>query len=77
MTMAKRVANIRIKRVYDPPDKDDGTRMLVDRLWPPTQRGGSVDVVAEGDRAEPGNCACGSVMIRRDEPSLATGTTLN
>lgn len=26
--------NIKIKRVYDPPKKDDGTRILVDRLWP-------------------------------------------
>lgn len=26
--------NIKIKRVYEQPDKDDGTRILVDRLWP-------------------------------------------
>lgn len=32
--MMERDADIRIKRVYDPPDKDDGTRVLVDRLWP-------------------------------------------
>lgn len=25
---------IRVKRVYDPPSADDGTRVLVDRLWP-------------------------------------------
>lgn len=25
---------IKIKRVYDPPSKDDGKRVLVDRLWP-------------------------------------------
>lgn len=25
---------IRIKRVYEAPDKDDGARILVDRLWP-------------------------------------------
>lgn len=25
---------IRIKRVYDPPEPDDGLRFLVDRLWP-------------------------------------------
>jgi uncharacterized protein YeaO (DUF488 family) len=25
---------IKIKRVYDPPTKDDGFRVLVDRLWP-------------------------------------------
>ena len=25
---------IQIKRVYDPPDPEDGKRILVDRLWP-------------------------------------------
>ena len=25
---------MKIKRVYDKPDKDDGLRILVDRLWP-------------------------------------------
>ncbi len=25
---------IKIKRVYEPPSKDDGMRILVDRLWP-------------------------------------------
>ena len=27
-------ANIRTKRVYEPPSEDDGLRVLVDRLWP-------------------------------------------
>jgi uncharacterized protein YeaO (DUF488 family) len=26
--------NIKIKRVYEKPDKEDGMRILVDRLWP-------------------------------------------
>jgi uncharacterized protein YeaO (DUF488 family) len=26
--------HIKIKRVYEKPDKTDGTRILVDRLWP-------------------------------------------
>ncbi len=26
--------NIKIKRVYEPPETNDGTRILVDRLWP-------------------------------------------
>jgi uncharacterized protein YeaO (DUF488 family) len=26
--------DLRIKRVYEPPDAADGTRILVDRLWP-------------------------------------------
>lgn len=25
---------VKVKRVYDPPGRDDGTRVLVDRLWP-------------------------------------------
>ena len=35
MRMAARTTNtIRIKRVYDPAQPDDGRRILVDRLWP-------------------------------------------
>jgi uncharacterized protein YeaO (DUF488 family) len=26
--------SLKIKRVYDPPEKTDGNRILVDRLWP-------------------------------------------
>ena len=38
--------NIKIKRVYEPPDKDDGMRILVDRLWPRglTKEKASVDL---------------------------------
>lgn len=25
---------LRVKRVYQPPDREDGVRVLVDRLWP-------------------------------------------
>ncbi|MFJ4628048.1 DUF488 domain-containing protein [Streptomyces sp. NPDC088847] len=25
---------VRVRRVYDPPEQDDGVRVLVDRLWP-------------------------------------------
>ncbi len=32
--MAKQNLDIRIKRVYEPPDERDGHRFLVDRLWP-------------------------------------------
>ena len=27
-------AEVRVRRAYDPPDADDGQRVLVDRLWP-------------------------------------------
>jgi uncharacterized protein YeaO (DUF488 family) len=38
--------NIKIKRVYEQPDKNDGLRILVDRLWPRglTKEKASVDL---------------------------------
>ncbi|SCX40852.1 DUF488 domain-containing protein [Nitrosospira sp. Nsp1] len=38
--------NIGIKRVYEPPEKEDGVRILVDRLWPRglTKEKASVDI---------------------------------
>jgi uncharacterized protein YeaO (DUF488 family) len=27
-------SNVRLKRAYEPPEKTDGARILVDRLWP-------------------------------------------
>ena len=27
-------SNVRLKRAYEPPEETDGTRILVDRLWP-------------------------------------------
>lgn len=34
--MSSKIArkNIKLKRAYDPPNPDDGIRILVDRLWP-------------------------------------------
>jgi len=32
--MKARVAHLSIKRVYEGPTEEDGTRVLVDRLWP-------------------------------------------
>jgi uncharacterized protein YeaO (DUF488 family) len=26
--------DVRVRRVYDEPEPDDGTRVLVDRVWP-------------------------------------------
>lgn len=34
MTRKIAAANIKLKRAYDPPAAADGTRILVDRLWP-------------------------------------------
>ena len=32
--MAPMAPDIRVKRIYDPPDAKDGARVLVDGLWP-------------------------------------------
>ena len=32
--MLQAAPDIRVKRIYDPPDREDGARVLVDRLWP-------------------------------------------
>lgn len=32
--MDTRHLDLRIRRAYDPPEADDGTRILIDRLWP-------------------------------------------
>jgi uncharacterized protein YeaO (DUF488 family) len=34
LTYAVPSQNVRIKRIYEPASKADGTRILVDRLWP-------------------------------------------
>ena len=32
--MKKKTSRFQVKRVYDPPDARDGTRILVDGIWP-------------------------------------------
>jgi uncharacterized protein YeaO (DUF488 family) len=36
MSMNKKISadHVRLKRAYEPPASDDGTRILIDRLWP-------------------------------------------
>lgn len=34
MSSRIKAGNVRLKRAYEPPAHDDGTRVLVDRLWP-------------------------------------------
>jgi uncharacterized protein YeaO (DUF488 family) len=34
MSQSKAASGVTIKRAYDPPSPHDGTRVLVDRLWP-------------------------------------------
>jgi uncharacterized protein YeaO (DUF488 family) len=37
-------ANVKLKRAYDAPSEDDGTRILIDRLWPRGVRKGSAAI---------------------------------
>ena len=46
---------IRIKRVYDPPAKEDGARFLVDRLWPRGMKKEAVHVAAWYKEVAPSN----------------------
>ncbi len=34
LTSTEAPLRIRLRRIYDPPEADDGVRILVDRLWP-------------------------------------------
>ena len=42
--MPKAAPDIQVKRVYDPPDRNDGARVLVDRLWPRGARKETVEL---------------------------------
>ena len=44
--MSRRSSRLGVKRVYEPPQASDGTRVLVDRIWPRglTKEQASVDV---------------------------------
>jgi uncharacterized protein YeaO (DUF488 family) len=42
--MPKAAPDIRVKRIYDPPDRKDGARVLVDRLWPRGARKETVEL---------------------------------
>lgn len=46
---------IRIKRVYEPPAKEDGARFLVDRLWPRGTKKEALHLAAWYKEAAPSN----------------------
>jgi uncharacterized protein YeaO (DUF488 family) len=48
-------ASIRVKRAYDPPGKDDGLRVLIDRLWPRGLSKGSLKLDAWVKHLSPSN----------------------
>ena len=58
---------IRVKRVYEKPSKEDGFRLLVDRLWPRgmTKESAARGSVDERDCAE--RCAAEMVWARSGE----------
>jgi hypothetical protein len=68
---AKRVGDIRIKRAYEPSAPADGTRILVDRLWPRgvTKEALALERWARSDRAM--RYAAGSATIPTAGPNSA------
>jgi uncharacterized protein YeaO (DUF488 family) len=46
---------IKTKRVYDPPAKEDGTRFLVERLWPRGMKKEAVHLAAWCKQVAPSN----------------------
>ncbi len=46
---------IKIRRVYDKPGPDEGSRFLIDRLWPRGKRKEDLDMVAWLKEASPSN----------------------
>jgi uncharacterized protein YeaO (DUF488 family) len=44
---------IRIKRVYDPPAKEDGSRFLVERLWPRGMKKEALPMTAWAEEVAP------------------------
>jgi uncharacterized protein YeaO (DUF488 family) len=58
-------SEVRVRRVYDEPSPEDGTRVLVDRIWPR----GLAKATAEIDEwakvvARPPSCGAGTDTIR-------------
>jgi uncharacterized protein YeaO (DUF488 family) len=53
MTRTLQKFDIRLKRAYEPASSDDGTRILVDRLWPRGVRKANVAVDHWGEEIAP------------------------
>jgi methylated-DNA-protein-cysteine methyltransferase related protein len=68
--------SIRVKRVYERPSRDDGVRVLVDRLWPRgiSKAAARIDVWMK-DLAPSAPCAPGSATTRTAGPNFAGATT--
>ena len=78
---------VQVRRVYDPPGPDDGTRVLVDRLWPHRARAtgairgsGSLAGTGTARNSDIAHCdqAAGDQWSRgagRDPPPLTSATS--
>lgn len=68
-------SHLQLKRAYEPVEPSDGTRILIDRLWP---RGVSKEKAALDDWmkdiAPAPNCVNGSATIRRSGRSSSAAT---
>src|SRR5215472_1952160 len=65
--------DVRVRRIYDPPEPADGHRVLVDQLWP---RGVAKSAVHDWDKAvaPPPSCAGGMATRAASSPSSASVT---
>ena len=68
---------IQIKRVYDQSDTD-GTRLLVERLWPRGVKKTSLEIKVGSRMWHPaGNCGNGSAMIQRSGMNFVAAISPN
>ena len=66
---------ILVKRIYEPADKSDGFRVLVDRLWPrgmSKQNASSISGCPISVLRRP--CGVGSIMIRPSGRNFVSAT---
>ena len=66
---------VQVRRVYDQPERSDGTRVLVDRVWPRgmTEARAAIDDWCK-DVAPSLNCANGTVTTPPDSATSAADT---
>jgi Uncharacterized conserved protein len=74
--MSRRSPRPGVKRVYEPPEASDGTRVLVDRIWPRglTKEHASVDVWLK-DIAPSAASGLGLAMTRTAGASFTSDTS--
>ena len=66
---------IQIKRVYDPPVKEDGARFLVERLWPRGMKKEALHMNAWYKNVAPSdNCVAGSATTQPNGRNFNGGT---